>query len=109
MATRDTGAEENIKEAAKRIFFVEGKLNATTQDIANEAGVNRTLLNYYFRTREALFDQVYKEALSALSQKMDEVFKAELPFRQKVENIIEVFLEDIITYPFSFSAVLSDT
>ena len=100
MGTRDTGTEENIKSAAKRIFFIEGKLNATTQDIAKEAGVNRTLLNYYFRTREALFDQVYKEAISELAQKMTEVFKAELPFRQKVENIIEVFLEDIITYPY---------
>ncbi|UZR98249.1 TetR/AcrR family transcriptional regulator [Chondrinema litorale] len=108
MATRDTGTEENIKSAAKKVFFVEGKLNATTQDIANEAGVNRTLLNYYFRTREALFDQVYKEALSALAQKMNEVFKAELPFRQKVENIIDVFLEDIITYPFKEIFLISE-
>lgn len=100
MAARDTGAEQAIKDAAKRKFFSEGKLHATTQDIANDAGVNRTLLNYYFRTREALFEEVFNEAMQEFGQKMDAVLLSDLPFREKVENFIETFLAETMTYPY---------
>ena len=45
MATtkKDEATEELIKNTAKRLFFGEGKFNATTQEIADAAGVNRTL------------------------------------------------------------------
>ena len=100
MAVRDTGAEQGIKDAAKRMFFSEGKLHATTQDIADNAGVNRTLLNYYFRTREALFDTVFKEAMNEMGAKLDFVFVSELPFKEKIERLIDVFTEEIMAYPY---------
>jgi len=43
--TKDIETEELIKKTAKRLFFGEGKFNATTQEIADTAGVNRTLIN----------------------------------------------------------------
>jgi TetR/AcrR family transcriptional regulator len=100
MAARDTGAEQAIKDAAKRMFFSEGKLHATTQDIADAAGVNRTLLNYYFRTREILFDTVFNEALHEMSVKLDSILLAGMPFREKIERFIEVFTEEITTFPY---------
>jgi TetR/AcrR family transcriptional regulator len=62
ITNKDAATEELIKETAKKIFFKEGKFNATTQEIADAAGVNRTLINYYFRSRNTLFDLVFKEA-----------------------------------------------
>ena len=38
--------QELIKETAKRLFFGEGRFDATTQEIADAAGVNRTLINF---------------------------------------------------------------
>ena len=46
MPVKDCKTEQLIKATAKRIFLTEGKMLATTQDIANAAGVNRTLLHY---------------------------------------------------------------
>ena len=80
MAQRDTGTEQLIKDTAKRIFFSEGKLHATTQDIADAAGVNRTLLNYYFRSRDILFEQVATEAMAEMKIVMDSVFSAKMEF-----------------------------
>lgn len=100
MAARDTGAEQGIKDAAKRMFFSEGKLHATTQDIADAAGVNRTLLNYYFRTREVLFDTVFREAMNEMGSKLDSVFVSELPFKQKIEMLIDVFTTEMMAYPY---------
>ncbi|GAB4022795.1 TetR/AcrR family transcriptional regulator [Spirosoma migulaei] len=100
MPIKDTGTEQLIKETAKRIFFAEGRLHATTQDIADAAGVNRTALHYYFRSRDQLIDTVFQEAMQALSQRLASAMESPSPFREKIEALIEVFLADMIAYPY---------
>lgn len=100
MSTRDTGTEQLIKDTAKHLFFAEGKLHATTQEIADAAGVNRTLVNYYFRSRDILFDQVFNEAQEVFSTTLDEVFESSMPFKEKIRNLINVFTEETTQYPY---------
>ncbi|MGI8637856.1 MAG: TetR/AcrR family transcriptional regulator, partial [Segetibacter sp.] len=100
MPVKDCKTEQLIKDTAKRIFLSEGKMLATTQDIANAAGVNRTLLHYYFRSRELLFDMVFKEALTNLRERLHQVLGSELPFKQKIENLISVFYEELTEAPY---------
>ena len=57
----DTSTEEKIKEAAHIVFTRKGFAATRTRDIAQEAGLNLALLNYYFRSKENLFDIVMKE------------------------------------------------
>jgi TetR/AcrR family transcriptional regulator len=100
MPVKDCKTEQLIKDTAKRIFLTEGKMSATTQDIADAAGVNRTLLHYYFRSRDVLFDLVFKEALTKLRERLHEVLGSGLPFKMKVENIVNVFYEELIKSPY---------
>jgi len=100
MSTRDTGTEQLIRDTAKHLFFAEGKLHATTQEIADAAGVNRTLVNYYFRSRDILFDQVFNEAQEVFSSTLDEVFESSMPFKEKIRNLINVFIEETTQYPY---------
>ena len=100
MSTRDTGTEQLIRDTAKHLFFAEGKLHATTQEIADAAGVNRTLVNYYFRSRDILFDQVFNEAQEVFSSTLDEFFESSMPFKEKISNLINVFVEETTQYPY---------
>jgi TetR/AcrR family transcriptional regulator len=100
MTSRDTGTEQLIKDTAKHLFFAEGKLHATTQEIADAAGVNRTLVNYYFRSRDALFTQVFNDAQESLLNVFDEVIASDMPFKQKIENLISVFLKETMPFPY---------
>jgi len=100
MAIRDTGTEQLIKDTAKRIFFSEGKLHATTQDIADAAGVNRTLVHYYFRSRDILFEQVVMEGKEEMRLTMDSVFFGNHTFKVKLKKIIDVFMDEIMAYPY---------
>lgn len=59
----DSSAEEKIKAAARKLFTKKGFSAARTRDIAEEAGINLALLNYYFRSKEKLFDIVMMENL----------------------------------------------
>jgi len=45
-------------QAAKKLFTQKGFAAIRTRDIAKEAGINLALLNYYFRSKEKLFDIV---------------------------------------------------
>ena len=55
--------EEKIKQAATKLFIEKGFAATRTRDIAAEAGINLALLNYYFRSKEKLFDVVMEESL----------------------------------------------
>jgi TetR/AcrR family transcriptional regulator len=109
MTVRDKGTEQLIKDTAKRIFFSEGKFHATTQDIADAAGVNRTLVHYYFRSREILFEQVVHEAQEELRQTMDNLLKGELDFKEKLKRLIDVFIDETMAYPYRELFVITET
>ncbi|TKC03856.1 TetR/AcrR family transcriptional regulator [Pedobacter frigoris] len=100
MTARDTGTEQLIKNTAKNLFFAEGKLHATTQEIADTAGVNRTLVNYYFRSRDALFDQVFHDAQKELLDLLDEVIDSDMAFKEKMKNLIDVFMNQAMQFPY---------
>lgn len=108
MGQKDKGTEQHIKDTAKHIFFSEGKLHATTQDIADAAGVNRTLLNYYFRSRDVLFEQVAIEARAEMSALMDFVFAAKLPFKEKIQTLINVFMDQAMQFPYREVYVITE-
>lgn len=57
--------EEKIKEAARTVFMKKGFSATRTRDIAEEAGINLALLNYYFRSKEKLFELVMMEKFQA--------------------------------------------
>jgi len=101
MPVIDSHAEELIKETAMRIFFVEGRLHATTQVIAKEAGVNRGLIYYYFQGRDQLFDVVFKEALLVTRKRFGELFLSKnLSFRKKIAEFVELTIEQNLKYPY---------
>ena len=107
MTTQDTGSEQLIKDTAKHIFFAEGRLHATTQDIADAAGVNRTLLNYYFRLRNEPMDQVFKEARQSMDIRLDALLlKSGIPFKKRVDAFINQFITETSAYPFMETFVL---
>jgi len=51
----DESTEEKIKEAARIVFTQKGYASAKVRDIAKEADINLSLVNYYFRSKEKLF------------------------------------------------------
>lgn len=92
--------EEIIKNTAKRMFFGEGKFHATTQEIADEAGVNRTLINYYFRSRDNLFEIIFNEARITNINKTNVIADNTLDFREMVAEYIDESLSIALQFPY---------
>ncbi len=62
----DTKVEEKILKAAKKEFVAKGRGGARMQAIADEAGVNKALIHYYFRSKDQLFQRALDSAFSEL-------------------------------------------
>lgn len=63
---KDKKAEEKILEAARKVFTQKGYSATRTRDIAEESGLNLALLNYYFRSKENLFEIIMMEKMKGL-------------------------------------------
>ena len=59
----DSTTEAKIKAAAEKVFMEKGFSATRTRDIAEEAGMNLSLLNYYFRSKENLYNIIMMEKL----------------------------------------------
>lgn len=81
--------EAIIKEAAKSVFLQKGYLGATTRDIAQEAGLNRALVNYYFRSKENLFATVFTEMAQKYFDEITLVLQQDISFFDKLDFILE--------------------
>ena len=80
--------EQKIIEAASKLFSRKGFAATKTREIAEEAGINLALLNYYFGSKENLFKGVVKEKLRMLLEAMIPILSdAKVPLDQKIATI----------------------
>lgn len=92
---RDQNTEQKILDAAKKVFVRKGMAGARMQDIADEAGINKALLHYYFRNKEKLFEVIFTEAASRLFPRINQLFSADLPLFEKIELFCQEYIDII--------------
>jgi TetR/AcrR family transcriptional regulator len=105
---KDQATEDLIKEKAKVLFFQTGFLDATTQEIADEAKVNRALIHYYFRSREQLMDVILEEVVNRKRNRVHAVFTSDLTFREKIAVYIDTIVDQGLTYPYLENFIISE-
>ena len=74
----DSNTETKIKAAARSVFHKKGFAGTRTRDIAKEANLNLALLNYYFKSKQKLFELIMLETLKEFNQAMGEVLNNEI-------------------------------
>jgi AcrR family transcriptional regulator len=97
---KDTSAEIGILEAAKRIFQRKGMDGARMQEIADEAGINKALLHYYFRSKQLLFEAVFKHAFLLLAPQLNKVMNDDSSLFDKIQNFCSNYISFIIKHPY---------
>ena len=96
----DSSTEDKIKNAARIVFHKKGFAATRTRDIAEEAGINLALLNYYFRSKKKLFDIIMLESLQGFARLIMEVFTNEqTSLDQKIETFADKHIELLLENP----------
>ena len=107
-AKKDKSTEERILAAAKKIFLTKGMSGARMQDIADEAGINKALLHYYFKNKEKLFETIFMEAAQKLFPRINEIFNADQPLFEKIESFCEEYITMVMENPYLPLFVLNE-
>ena len=84
MTENDKQTEEKIFEAATDVFVEKGMDGARMQDIANHAGINKSLLHYYYRSKDHLFNAVFEMIANKMFSKFAPVFDEHLTLEDKI-------------------------
>jgi len=66
----DQETRDRILVAAHAVFLRKGTAGSRTQEIADEAGVNKALVHYYFGTKAALAEAIFERALGDIVPRM---------------------------------------
>ncbi len=92
--------EERIKNAARLVFHKKGFASARTRDIADEAGINLALLNYYFRSKQKLFNIVMQETFLNFFASLSKVFNdPNSTFEEKIEKLSSEYIDLLFQEP----------
>ena len=96
----DSTTEEKIYEAARRIFVLKGMEGARMQEIADEAGMNKALLHYYFRSKENLFKAVFKDIFTKFFSKVKDTLFSGVSAKEKLTVFIDNYIDLILANPY---------
>ncbi|MCR8559072.1 TetR/AcrR family transcriptional regulator [Mucilaginibacter sp. BJC16-A38] len=108
----EVSTEEKIKDAARKIFTKKGFLATTIRDIATEADINIASINYYFRSKEKLFEFIMDETIDKLFNKIEPVLNNEtMAIDEKIELCVGYYIDNVLENPdfvfFTVSEVMS--
>ena len=97
--TLNTETEQKIIASAEKLFYRKGKAGTSMQDIADDAGINRTLLNYYFRSKDQLFEAVFRNAMSSFVPNLAKMLHSDMSFKDYVPRLIETVIDTMLENP----------
>jgi AcrR family transcriptional regulator len=107
--TDDQQTRERILDAAHAVFLRKGTAGARTQEIANEAGVNKALVHYYFGTKAALADAIFERSMGALTPLIFGILADEhRTIEQKVREIVRAQIAFHTAHPYVAGYMISE-
>lgn len=105
---KEENTEGKIMAAARKVFLNKGMDGARMQDIADEAGINKALLHYYFRSKDKLFEQVFLEAATSFLPKVFAILESDETLFKKIEWFCEEYINQLIKTPYVPIFVLNE-
>ncbi|MBQ6097281.1 MAG: TetR/AcrR family transcriptional regulator [Bacteroidales bacterium] len=101
MSKRATNnSEQAILKAAEEEFLECGYDGARTTSIAERAGVTHSMLHYFFRTKEQLFERILLDKFSLVAESVLLIFgDTSMPLRERLEKGISQYFDFIAANP----------
>ena len=106
--TKDISAEEKILEAARQVFENKGMSGARMQEIADEAKINKSLLHYYYRSKQKLFEAVFKTAFNKLAPQINIILNSDQSICEKIRNFSKNYTSFMIKHPYLPNFILQE-
>jgi len=91
----DSIRKQLIKEAAHKVFSQFGFHKTSLEDIANNAGISKQSLYYYYPNKEAIFNEIVLETAQKILNDIDQKIDTNLPADEKFLLFTQSIYESI--------------
>ncbi|MCO5234303.1 MAG: TetR/AcrR family transcriptional regulator [Chitinophagales bacterium] len=91
--------EAIIKQAARKVFLQKGLAGARLQEIADEAGIGRTSLHYYYKNKEMLFNAVFSENFQEIKKRIPYQLEENLALKEILIQFTKEYFRNAIKNP----------
>ena len=86
-------ASERILQAADELFGSAGFDATTTREIAERSGVNKALIHYHFKSKEALFENLLDRYFQELSKTLTQALQGKGALRERMMDMASVYVD----------------
>ncbi len=108
MTEQKDSTEQRILDAAHTVFLKKGLESTRMQEIADTAGINKALLHYYFRSKQKLFEAIFRNILSGAFPDIKGIIFSDLPFEKKIEGFIDKYIDMLVRNPYLPAFILKE-
>jgi len=95
----ENNTELLILKTARKHFVQNGFVATRMQDIADEAGINKALLHYYFRSKNKLYQQILESILDEVMPKLAKALEHDGSFWERMDKIVHAYIEMLLEQP----------
>jgi AcrR family transcriptional regulator len=101
-----TEKKEHIINTAIELFAEKGFEGSSIRDLAARAGVNVAMVNYYFGSKDKLFEAIVEHRAGFARGRLDEIASdPNLDETEKIDALIESYVDKVLSHP-SFHNIL---
>lgn len=104
---RSKNTEQKIFDAATELFLEKGVDRTSVREIAAKAGINLALMNYYFRSKENLFDAIFSVLVKKNSEQLIRILNSDLDLQEKIRQYVHVYIDMLSENPLLVSFVMA--
>ena len=105
---KSENTEIEILNAAKEIFQQKGMDGARMQEIADKAKINKALLHYYFRSKQLLFEAVFKNAFALLAPQLNNILNDDSNLFEKIIKFTDSYIAFVTKHPYLPNFVIQE-
>jgi TetR/AcrR family transcriptional regulator len=109
MTAIEKKTEDVIFDAAQDVFIQKGYEGTRMEEIAKVAGINKSLLHYYYRTKDKLFNAIFEKAFRTyILPKIQIVLDSDVSIFTKIEMFTEVYIDTIMKNPYIPNFIINE-
>ena len=103
-----TDTKTRILDAADEIFVRRGIDGARMQEIADQAGVNKALLHYHFRSKADLARAVWLRIASSFVPGIFQMMASDISLDEKIDRFVDAYHTRLAKHPYLLGYVMSE-
>lgn len=105
---KEETTEQQILDAAKKVFQSKGMDGARMQEIADVAGINKAMLHYYYKSKQMLFEAVFKNVFALLAPQLNIILNDDSSIEDKIRDFTSHYISFMSKHPYLPNFIISE-